>query len=100
MFVGRKDELEHLNKSYAREAFQFPVIYGRRRVGKTALINEFCRDKKTVYFVAVQSTAKENLELLSAQILAVLAPDAPKNPFPSFHEAIEYHIDTVRHEFR
>jgi AAA+ ATPase superfamily predicted ATPase len=70
MFVGRKQELETLNTYYQRDAFQFPVIYGRRRVGKTTLINEFCKDKKTVYFVAVQSTAKENLEILSAQILA------------------------------
>jgi len=90
MFVGRKRELETLNKGYNRPGFQFPVIYGRRRVGKTTLINQFCIGKKAIYFVAVQSTAKENLEILSAQILAVLAPDAPKTPFPSFREAVEY----------
>ena len=90
MFVGRKSELESLRKSYRHNSFQFPVIYGRRRVGKTTLINEFCRGKKNIYFVAVQSTAKENLELLSAQILSVLAPEAPKNPFASFVEAFDY----------
>jgi len=72
MFVGRKHELDSLNKSYKRDSFQFPVIYGRRRVGKTTLIN-FCKDRKAVCFVAVQSTAKENLEILSAEILAVIA---------------------------
>jgi len=90
MFVGRKNELESLNRGYKKDSFQFPVIYGRRRVGKTTLINEFCKGKKTIYFVAIQSTAKENLEILSAQILSILAPDAPKNPFPSFRDAIEY----------
>ena len=30
MFVGRKHELESLNRSYDRGIFQFPVIYGRR----------------------------------------------------------------------
>jgi len=79
MFVGRKHELDSLKKSYNRDAFQFPVIYGRRRVGKTTLINEFCKDRKTVYFVAVQSTAKENLEILSAQILSVRAGRAQKS---------------------
>ena len=96
MFIGRKSELESLNKSYNRDSFQFPVIYGRRRVGKTTLINEFCRGRKTVFFVAVQSTAKENLEILSAQILSVLAPDAPKIPFPSFRDAIEYVFERAK----
>ena len=98
MFVGRKTELDSLNKSRNKESFQFPVIYGRRRVGKTTLINEFCRGKKTIYFVAVQSTARENLAILSAQILFVLAPDAPRNPFASFREAFEYVFERAKTE--
>jgi len=84
MFVARNQELQSLQKLYAKKSFQFAVLYGRRRVGKTTLINEFCKDKKAIYFVAVQSTMKENLEVLSAQILSVLAPNAPRNPFGSF----------------
>jgi len=98
MFVGRKIELDILNKAYLKDSFQFPVIYGRRRVGKTTLINTFCKGKKTVYFVAVQSTAKENLEILSAQILSALAPEAPKNPFSSFREAVEYVFERAKRE--
>ena len=98
MFVGRKAELGSLNRSYCSDSFQFPVIYGRRRVGKTTLINEFCKGKNTIYFVAVQSTAKENLEILSAQILSALAPGAPKNPFQSFREAIDYVFERAKHE--
>jgi len=98
MFIGRKRELNSLKKSYASGSFQFPVIYGRRRIGKTTLINEFCRGRKTVYFVAVQSTAKENLEILSAQILSALAPDAPQTPFPSFRGAIEYVFECAKKE--
>ena len=98
MFVGRKTELDTLNKSYQKEGFQFPVMYGRRRVGKTTLINEFCKDKKTIYFVAVQSTMKENLEILSNQILSILAPNAPKNPFASFRDAIDYVFSRAKDE--
>ncbi len=90
MFVGREHELDSLNKSFNEQAFQFSVIFGRRRVGKTTLISEFCKDKKSVYFVAVQSTAKENLAILSEQIIKALAPDAPLNSFSSFREAFEY----------
>ena len=41
-FYCREDELRKLNKRYAGDKFECIVIYGRRRVGKTALINEFC----------------------------------------------------------
>ena len=98
MFVGRKDELQSLNKSYRKGGFQFPVVYGRRRVGKTTLINEFCNGKKHIYFVAIQSTARENLEILSAQILSVLAPEAPKTPFPSFRDAMEFVFERAKRE--
>lgn len=42
--IGRKRELEQLEKLYANEQFQFPVIYGRR-VGKTSLINQFVKER-------------------------------------------------------
>ena len=41
MFIGRERELGTLDKLYRSDKFEFAVIYGRRRVGKTALINEF-----------------------------------------------------------
>ena len=36
MFVGRREELESLETAYQKGSFQFAVVYGRRRVGKTA----------------------------------------------------------------
>jgi AAA+ ATPase superfamily predicted ATPase len=98
MFVGRKMELEALEKYYKLDAFQFAVFYGRRRIGKTALINQFRKNKKAVYFTAIESTPRENLELLSRQILSVLAPDAPQNPFASFTEAFDYCFRAARKE--
>jgi AAA+ ATPase superfamily predicted ATPase len=40
MFVGRQQELKKLNTMYVSGNFEFAVIYGRRRVGKTTLIKE------------------------------------------------------------
>ena len=37
MFIGREHELSSLNKLYASGKFEFVVIYGRRRVGKTSV---------------------------------------------------------------
>ena len=39
-FYCREDELKKLNKRYTDDKFECIVIYGRRRVGNPALINE------------------------------------------------------------
>ena len=65
MFYCRDKELKKLNKLYSGSRFEYIVIYGRRRVGKTALINEFCKDKPVIYFSALSATEQENLRALS-----------------------------------
>ena len=54
MFLGREEELRSMEKRYRKERFECVVIYGRRRVGKTSLIKEFCKDKATIYFSAIR----------------------------------------------
>ena len=68
MFIGRENELSKLNRMYKSDKFEMAIIYGRRRVGKTTLINEFCKDKDTVFFPAIESNAEQNLEILSGAI--------------------------------
>lgn len=68
MFIGRSKELSKLNRMYKSDKFEMAIIYGRRRVGKTTLINEFCKDKATVLFPAIESNAEQNLEILSGAI--------------------------------
>ena len=65
MFYGRKAELAKLNEMHDSGKFEFAVIYGRRRVGKTALILEFIKGKKALFFAASESTASDNLLSLS-----------------------------------
>ena len=59
-FVNRRKELETLRKEYSRKEASFVVIYGRRRVGKTALIKEFCKDKRSIMFLATEENETEN----------------------------------------
>ncbi len=68
MFVGRQKELKKLNNMYNGNKFEMAIIYGRRRVGKTTLISEFCKDKKTILFPAIESNSEQNLEILSNAI--------------------------------
>lgn len=48
------------------------VIYGRRRVGKTALINEFCRNKKALLFLATEENERENRETKDSNIMLIV----------------------------
>ena len=49
MFIGRERELSSLEKLYRSDKFEFAVVYGRRRVGKTALLSHFIKDKNSSY---------------------------------------------------
>lgn len=75
MFHCRKKELENLNQRYKDGNFECIVIYGRRRIGKTALINEFCKDKPVIFFSALNASLTENLESLSRAIYSYQHPD-------------------------
>lgn len=44
-FIGRKEELDALEKLYETEGFQMMVVYGRRRIGKSTLLSHFIRGK-------------------------------------------------------
>ena len=46
--VVLKKELAELDRLYNTQQFQMPVIYGRRRVGKSTLIQKFIEGKKAV----------------------------------------------------
>jgi AAA+ ATPase superfamily predicted ATPase len=54
MFVNRESELAVLNREYEKEGACFTVIYGRRRVGKTALIGQYIKNKPAVYFYVTE----------------------------------------------
>lgn len=90
MFYCREEELRAMNKRYKKGRFECVVIYGRRRVGKTALINEFCKGKPTVYFSALNASSQENLEALSKAIYTCQNPDSTSTPtYRSYEDALE-----------
>ncbi len=56
--------MSFLQKIYRADGFQFVPIYGRRRIGKTRLIQEFVKDKKAIYFLADSVSEPEQLKSL------------------------------------
>lgn len=89
MFVGRRRELDVLDELFESEKFEFAVLYGRRRVGKTALINEFLKGKRAIYFTGVESNEKQNLENFSESIMEYAGGFGGEVSFSSFQAAIE-----------
>ena len=88
MFYCRDKELRDLNKRYNKNNFECIVVYGRRRVGKTALINEFCKGKPTIFFSALNASSQENLEALSKAIYEKEHSDVETAPiYPSIDAA-------------
>ena len=63
MFIGREQELKELNRLYKSKQLEVVIMYGRRRVGKTELINHFCKGKKTILFTAIENSADYNLNV-------------------------------------
>ena len=59
--IGRKKEQELLQEAIEKERAQFIVVYGRRRVGKTFLVNEFFHNTYAFKHTAV-SPLSENLK--------------------------------------
>lgn len=88
-FIGRERELSDLNELYSQKKFQLFVLYGRRRVGKTTLLNEFCKGKDTVFYSAEQSNSKLNLNKFSDLVFRFYG-ETTLEPFTSWANALTY----------
>ena len=69
MFIGRETELAFLQDKYNEKRGQLIVLYGRRRVGKTETLREFCKGKPHVFYSCTQSTDRVQLAKFSKQML-------------------------------
>ncbi|MCX6068008.1 MAG: ATP-binding protein [Chloroflexi bacterium] len=76
-FIGRQHELRRFNDLWSRNSAQFLVLYGRRRVGKTALLVEWIRRSRNraLYWVASPTSAAAQLRAFSQAIYNFSHPD-------------------------
>lgn len=99
MFIGRDFELNHLQSSYESDRFEFVVVYGRRRVGKTRLLREFTSDKPTLFFSAVQERDALALERFSSQVIDAFPELASViSRFESWDKALGWLIEQASHK--
>ena len=69
MFIGRETELQFLEERYNSNKSELVVLYGRRRVGKTETLRQFCKNKPHIFFSCRECTDKLQLKTFSEKIL-------------------------------
>jgi AAA+ ATPase superfamily predicted ATPase len=69
LFINRDEELSWLADGWPPKKAQLKILYGRRRVGKSALLDEFARDKRCVLYQAVEGAVADQLRDLTTAIL-------------------------------
>ena len=65
--IGRKEYIRDLDDLYKSGKSEFVVVYGRRRVGKTFMINQIFKDKFTFYHTGLSPLELENDQLAEKQ---------------------------------
>ena len=97
---GRIHELRSLEEQYERDEFTFAVVYGRRRVGKTSLINEFIDrgNKKAIRFTATENTNIVNLRNFSKSVFEVYPELSSIVSFPTWESAFDYIVARMKNE--
>jgi uncharacterized protein len=68
LFYNRVHELERLQRRWDSGEAQIFTLWGRRRVGKSALLMRFARDKRHLYFEATSGTATDQLADFSQRL--------------------------------
>src|SRR5688572_6366477 len=89
--IGRDREMAFLEELATSARAELFVLYGRRRVGKTELLQRFCQGRTAVYFFATEVRLKDNLRALGAAIAEGLGdPLAAEIEFPDLSAALGY----------
>jgi AAA+ ATPase superfamily predicted ATPase len=86
-FIGRRSELESLEREFKKNTASLAVVYGRRRVGKTELLLNFAKERGHIFFQADRRGYRENLaefQRIAAETLN--KPLLERARFESWHE--------------
>jgi len=90
-FVNRSKELDFLASQGRPDRPSLVILYGRRRVGKTALLRRFARDRRSVFFVADAASRADQLGSFSGVVLPDLGgPGLEQTVFPSWEAALRF----------
>lgn len=99
MFLNRTEELDALARWWEQRGSRLGLVWGRRRVGKTALLEEFSRDRRTVFHTAAGRPVGDELRLLgdaAGHITGLGTRDLAARPFADWDDALDTMADAAR----
>ena len=97
-FINRFKELVTLENEYQKES-SFVVIYGRRRVGKTTLINKFLNEHNNhLYFLATIEDEKSNINYFKKLVADYTNNSLINKMDLSWEELFDFIIDYKKDE--
>lgn len=73
VFVDRQRELAALERAHQAQGGSLVVVYGRRRLGKTALIKEFIRGRAAAYYMCDRAGEKAQMEAFALTLAEALS---------------------------
>lgn len=91
-FVGRVAELEELERRYDAPDGQLVLLAGRRRIGKTYLLQQFTgrHPGRTIFYQATRQAESRELEAFTALVARELGGLPPGFAFPRWEAALEW----------
>jgi AAA+ ATPase superfamily predicted ATPase len=101
MFVNRRDELAALDRWWEQPGSGLGLVWGRRRVGKTALLEEFARGKRAIFHTGAGRPAGDELRLLSeaaVEAVSLGSRDLGERPFANWDDALDSLAATATRE--
>ena len=98
-FIGRSAELSALDRMYGKNSFEMMILYGRRRVGKTTLLNQFAEGKNVLFYTGVESKDSENLIEFGRAVFSYFSNvNAAGIEFRSYQDVLAYITDSVKRD--
>ncbi|RFA98240.1 ATP-binding protein [Pyrobaculum aerophilum] len=83
-FIDREAELQWLEEAYNSAAAQLLVLYGRRRIGKTALAVRFLKGKRGIYHMCTYDSVEKNVEELLGKLADLTGMEYLRHLEPRF----------------
>lgn len=97
VFIGRRKELSYLEEKYLENKSNLILVYGRRRIGKTALVTQFITGKKAIYLLATQEEKGQVIKGFSQRVSEFFNDSLIReNPLSDWNSLFRYLVEKIK----